>query len=180
MGSLAEKLKKLPTAVIIVLIIVVLYLLFTFYPRVYPNGIWRNKTVRALNRSNNKMLESFGANTNIVHGPVNSYYKTFTESEHGKNAIVVGLHYTDWCGYCKQMKPIWEQVKRDLSGPEFSGILMIENDEQAKPTPGIDGYPTILKMQHGKTVKYQGRADYDQLRTFILNASNMVPTYGAL
>lgn len=180
MNSLVDKLKKVPTAVIIVISIVILYLLFSFYPSVFPNGIWRSKTIRSANRANNKILEAFGANTNIVHGPVSSYYKTFTAESQGKNAIVVGLHYTNWCGYCKRMKPIWEQVKKDLSSPAYSGVKMIENDEQANPTPGIDGYPTILKMQHGKTVKYEGRADYDQLRTFILDASNIVPTYGSV
>lgn len=121
-----------------------------------------------------KDSEGFEGNLNVVDQPVISYYKTFTKEQYGPNAIVVGLHYTDWCGYCKLMKPVWNELKEELTkDPKYSGIVMIENDEQAKPTRGITGYPTIIRYRGGKAEKYKGRADYQQLRAFILS-----PTLG--
>lgn len=165
---------------IALIIVVVLYLVFTFCPQILPSGIWRNKTVRKFNRNNRMVYETIvgSADPNVVHQPVKSYYKTFTKEQYGANAIVVGLHYVDWCGYCKRMKPVWDKLKNDLSTTEYSGVVMIENDEEAKPTPGVDSYPTIYKMRNGKMQKYKGRADYSQLREFVLGTS-MIDTYGS-
>lgn len=143
----------------------------------YPSA-WKHKTWRYMSRINKRLLgESFVGNSNMVHKPVHSYYKTYSAKQFGKDSIVVGLHYTNWCGYCKRMKPIWEKLKKEFNTPEYSGITMIENDEEKAPTPGIDHYPTIYKYRGGKMREYKGLADYDQLRTFILTPMT-VETYG--
>ena len=122
--------------------------------------------------------ESFISNNNVISMPIRSYYSTFMEDEYGKNSIVVGYHYTPWCGYCKLMKPIWEKLKIHLGRPEFSGIKLIENNEQTNPIKGINSYPTILKYYGGKARKYEGLADYNQLMRWVLTPTH-VDTYGA-
>jgi thiol-disulfide isomerase/thioredoxin len=86
----------------------------------------------------------------------------------GKNKIrVITLHYTNWCGYCKQIKPTWQQIKAELSGQP--DLKFVENDEDKNPTMGITGYPTILMFnENGKLIKYPGGNDYHKLKTWIL------------
>lgn len=157
----------------------ILYIIFTFKPDLLPAGIWKNKKVRAAARKNNSLIEGLVGDPNVVPGPIVSYYRTLTKEQFGENHTVVGLHYTDWCGYCKLMKPIWYELKKELSGnPDYSALVMVENDEQAKPTPGITGYPTIVKYVGGKARIYDGRADKDQLRQFILG-TEILTTYGS-
>lgn len=115
---------------------------------------------------------------NTVNRPVMSYYKTFEEIDFGKDAIIVGLHYTDWCHYCKLMKPIWFRVKRNLESGPYSAVKMVEVNEDETPTRGINGYPTIIKYRGGKARKYDGLADYNQLREWILSPFQ-VDTYGS-
>lgn len=118
--------------------------------------------------------EGFSPDPNMVDAPL-PYYRKFDEKTYGKDAVIVGFHYTTWCGYCKQMKPVWEAVTNNLRG---SAIKFVSNDEDQAPTPGINSFPTIIKYRGGKARKYDGRADYQQLRSWIL-APNIVETAGS-
>ena len=122
-------------------------------------------------------MEGFQGDINMVPQPVLSYYKSLPESTSDK--IVIGMHFTNWCGYCKQMKPVWQEVKASLKMEGNGGVLMFENDEEASPTQGVDSYPTIIKYQGGKARRYRGRADYDELRKFILTPFT-VTTFGSM
>lgn len=103
----------------------------------------------------------------LVPDPIITTYGQYL-TENGP-PIVVGLHHTNWCGYCKQMMPIWERVKADLAG---QNIKFVEFDEDKVHTPWVDGYPTIVKVNRlGKSSKYQGRAVYEDLKAFVLNAA---------
>lgn len=164
--------------ILVVIVLLSVYLTFTLCPSIFPATIWTNKHVRKLNRVNKRVVESIvpHSDQNVVDRPVRSYYKKMTAEKYGENAVVVGLHYTDWCGYCKRMKPIWEQVKESLK--DHTAVVMVENDEDKNPTPGIDAFPTIYKMRNGKLHKYNDRADFNSLRQFILSTS-AGQTYGA-
>lgn len=148
------------------------------------DSFWCYKSYRDPSLSSRSM---FGAehmvnhyDGDVVPRPIYSYYDRFPASKYGKNAIVVGLHYTNWCPACKRMKPVWDEIKRNLmnSPNDFSGVTMIENDEEKKPTNGVVEYPTILKYRNGKALKYLGPPDYDNLRSWILEPM-IVDTQGA-
>lgn len=131
------------------------------------------------------LKEGFQGNVNVVPEPVLSYYRSMDQgankmlSAERSDKVIVGLHYTNWCSYCKQMKPVWQEVKASLNNPNFSSVVMIENDEEAKPTPGVSMYPTIIRYEGGKARRYKGRYDVDELRTFILTPFT-VTTYGSM
>lgn len=104
----------------------------------------------------------------------NSYYNRFTieDAKNGLGQIIVVYHYTNWCRYCKEMTPIIDQLMKDFkeaSNGAFTGVYIQKNDEDAAQTPGISGYPTIIRYQGGKMRKYNGRARYNDLREWILN-----------
>ncbi len=78
----------------------------------------------------------------------------------------VTLHYTNWCGACKLMKPVWARVKVALAG---SNITFAELDEDTAKTPGIDGYPTIILVdEFGHAHQYPYDADFERLRNWII------------
>jgi thiol-disulfide isomerase/thioredoxin len=66
---------------------------------------------------------------------------TFVSGPNGGGQRTVTLHYTDWCGYCRNFKPIWYTVKARAAN---SGIIFKEINEEKMPTAGIPGYPTVL------------------------------------
>jgi len=150
---------------IVVIILLVILLNGNNLLSLLPNKIWGNKHIRGVSRA----CESIVGNPDMVNRPITSYYRKFDKQKYGKNNIVVGFHYTNWCSYCNLMKPVWEQVKRNIqSDSNMSAVTFIENDEDKNPTSGVNVYPTIIKYRGGKARKYKGLADYDQLRSFVL------------
>ena len=75
---------------------------------------------------------------------------------------VYALHYADWCGHCKRVKPIWSKIKG-------SGIKskMLEVDEETSHTPGVKSYPTIIKYHKGIVTVYKGEREEFALRQWL-------------
>jgi hypothetical protein len=64
------------------------------------------------------------------------------------------------------MKPVWAQVKNTAAS---SGIKFIEVDEDKTPTPGINGYPTIVMIdENGARSEYHGGPDFTKLYPWVI------------
>ncbi len=82
------------------------------------------------------------------------------------NHSEITLYYTEWCGYCKLMKPVYFKLKKNLAN---HGITFKEVDCDKVSVPFVTGYPTIIKTgTDGKRVKYEGGADYNDLMRFVI------------
>ncbi len=80
---------------------------------------------------------------------------------------IITFYYTNWCGHCKVMKPVWNEVKASVGWS--SNIVFNESDEDKNKTPGITGYPTIKKQSGIYTTQYSGGPDVAQLQAWILS-----------
>ena len=87
---------------------------------------------------------------------------------HKSNAIVYSMFYAPWCGHCKKLKPIWQDVAKDISSASVV-VTMIDCTKETSPNGGntcssrynIKGYPTIRMFRHHGTLQY----DYNGNRT---------------
>lgn len=123
-----------------------------------PCGCWNWCSNPAHNAINVSVNMSTGVPTGMSERMVN-------------NTRVVTLYYTNWCHYCKLMKPVWAQVKLNLAP---NGIVFAENDEEKNRTEGITGYPTILMVdEYGKKYKYEGGANAALLTSWILSPNHL-------
>jgi thiol-disulfide isomerase/thioredoxin len=118
----------------------------------------------------------------VVNTALASYYDKYTEahalSSVSGSRIIVIYHFTTWCPACKRMSPIFEAVRNDImNNPDLSGVYIEANDEDKNKTPGITGYPTIIRYQYGKMRQYDGPANYNQLRQFVLSATGPTERY---
>lgn len=60
--------------------------------------------------------------------------------------------YADWCGPCKMMAPIFEEVEKDFEGKvEFKKIDVEENPGEAGKY-GVMGIPTFVLMKGDEEV----------------------------
>jgi len=60
--------------------------------------------------------------------------------------------YADWCGPCKVMAPIFEEVEKDYEGKvEFKKVDVEENPTEAGKY-GVMGIPTFVLLKEGKEV----------------------------
>lgn len=93
----------------------------------------------------------------------------FNDIISGEKPVLVDF-YATWCGPCKMMSPILEQVKSKL-GDEIS-IIKIDVDKNSKLAQqhGIMGVPTLKIFTNGKE-KWKGSGVYqaNQLEAIINN-----------
>lgn len=95
-----------------------------------------------------------------------------------KNHIIVGKVYANWCGHCKDLKPIWEELKSSLEKKMESldlkiDFVEIEESEKKKleeyPGLKVNGYPTIFKIKNnGKIEYYDGHRELAKMQDWVL------------
>lgn len=57
-----------------------------------------------------------------------------------------------WCGPCKMIAPIVEQLTEELSGKVKVGKLDVDSNQETAIKFGIRGIPTLLIFKDGKVV----------------------------
>jgi thioredoxin 1 len=87
-------------------------------------------------------------NNNIKHfdGP------TFEADVLQASETVVVDFYADWCGPCRMMSPIIEQVAGDYAGKVTIGKLDVDVNQDIAIRYGVMGIPTLGLFQGGKMV----------------------------
>ena len=75
--------------------------------------------------------------------------------------------YADWCGPCKALAPVLEEVARETPGAKIVKINVDESPEIAAQY-GINAIPTLLVFQGGRVTAGQaGLASKRQLKSLL-------------
>jgi thiol-disulfide isomerase/thioredoxin len=100
--------------------------------------------------------------------------ESFSGSISGEKPVMI-LYYASWCGWCKKIKPVWEQLKETVkNNPELNNkviITEIQCDVENPPEKAkkINGYPTIILEHNGKEISYEGDRTIEAFTEFIKN-----------
>lgn len=63
--------------------------------------------------------------------------------------------YADWCGPCKVMGPVVEELAKEYEGIAKIGKLNVDDNPQAASSYKVMSIPTIIFFKDGKAVKTQ-------------------------
>lgn len=84
--------------------------------------------------------------------------------------LVVVDFYADWCGPCKIMTPIIEELSEEFESRAIIGKLDIEVEVEVANAYGVRSIPTILFFKDGEIVdKTVGATSKIQLEEMINN-----------
>lgn len=65
-----------------------------------------------------------------------------------------------WCGPCRMLGPIIEELHDDFQGKAIVGKVDVDNNQQVSMDYGIRNIPTVLIFKNGEVVdKFVGVAD---------------------
>ncbi len=60
--------------------------------------------------------------------------------------------YADWCGPCKAMKPIFEEVEKEYAGKLEFQIIDVEENHELPQQYGVLSIPTYVLLKDGNEV----------------------------
>lgn len=80
-----------------------------------------------------------------------------TEVLESKIPVVLDA-YTDWCGYCKNVAPVFAELSNEMAGKVKFVKLNIETEASVAHGLKIEALPTFLFYKNGKIVSRQAGA----------------------
>ncbi len=91
------------------------------------------------------------------------------ESEIAQGVTLVDF-YADWCGPCRMMEPVIDELAEELSGKAKIGKLDIETSQKTTSSYNVTSIPTMILFKDSVEVKrIVGVKDKDSLKEIILS-----------
>jgi len=75
--------------------------------------------------------------------------QSFTDLINSGKPVLVDF-FAVWCGPCKMMPPILDEVKKEMGDSIHVIKIDVDRNQSAAATFGIQGVPTLIVFQHGK------------------------------
>lgn len=93
-----------------------------------------------------------------------------TFDEETRQGTVLVDFFADWCGPCRQLTPVLEEVAKDVKGVNFIKIN-IDAAKEVATRLEITSIPTLVLLKDGKEVdRVVGLIEADDLKTFLTKA----------
>lgn len=74
--------------------------------------------------------------------------------------------YASWCGHCKKLEPIFEQVAELLDGEVNVARVDVPANRELGTRFEVKGFPTIKLISKGKVYQYKGRRTAKDIAEF--------------
>ncbi|KAH6576508.1 hypothetical protein BASA60_004502 [Batrachochytrium salamandrivorans] len=110
-----------------------------------------------------------GANVNPDGLVVHLTRDTFKSLTNGSPWFV--MFHAPWCGHCKTLSPIWDQLAEELKGRVNIGKVNCDTEKDLMNKYDIKGFPTLVLMDEpNPPIAYKGARKLDALKKYVMNS----------
>lgn len=121
------------------------------------------KKMKDLAKKGNGNNFSDNINTTMGAAPLTLNDSNF-EGTIKKSQLIVVDFWAPWCGPCRAVSPVIEQLATELAGKALFGKLNVDENPVVSSTFGIQSIPTIAIFKNGKMVDgFVGAASKSQI-----------------
>ena len=122
------------------------------------------------------MVKLYKINSKGLHKPVPKMIdqifhvtdENFDKEVLGSEKPVLLDYWAEWCGPCKMIAPILEEVAKEYDGKIKVAKLNIDENQETPPKYGIRGIPTLMIFKEGNIEATKvGLLSKSQLTAFI-------------
>jgi thioredoxin 1 len=104
----------------------------------------------------------------MAQGIVNVTDDNFEEAVLKSPAPVLVDYWAEWCGPCKMIAPVLEEIAKEYTGKLTVAKLNIDENPATPPKYGIRGIPTLMLFKNGNVEATKvGAVSKSQLSAFI-------------
>ncbi len=98
---------------------------------------------------------------------------TYLTEENFEQGVSSGLtlvdFYADWCGPCRMLTPVLEDVAKDVLGKATVAKIDIDKAQKTASAFQVTSIPTLILFKEGKEVgRLVGLRDKDTIKEFVL------------
>ena len=79
--------------------------------------------------------------------------QSFQETVLNSDKPVLVDFWAAWCGPCRMLGPIVEEISNDFEGKAIVGKVDVDNNQQISMDYGIRNIPTVLIFKNGEVVE---------------------------
>jgi thioredoxin len=120
-----------------------------------------------LAKKRNELMAQAQSGSHLT-SPITLTDSNFNEMVNNYPLLVVDF-WAPWCGPCRMVSPIIEQLATELAGKVVFGKLNVDENPRVASTFGIQSIPTISIFKNGKSVDgFVGAAPKPQIQARIL------------
>jgi protein disulfide-isomerase A1 len=104
--------------------------------------------------------------------------KNFEEIVRDKNKDVFVEFYAPWCGHCKKLAPVWDELGQSFS--HVPTVVIAKMDATANTPPSdveLAGFPTLIffPADNKAGIVYSGNRDLDALKQYVKEHASYFP-----
>ena len=98
------------------------------------------------------------------------HLKDDTFDQEIQKGIVLVDFTAEWCGPCRMLSPILDQVAKEIAGKATIAKIDIDSNQKVAAHFQITSVPTLILFKDGKEQKrLQGLRNSDEIKGFILS-----------